>query len=315
MQLYRFVALFIVVLSLVACSNEQANQAKETTKSEEGDRIEITDFSDRKIVFERAPENIVTLGSGETEIIYALGHEVVGRPSGKTIAEAEKELEVGSTHSIDLEKIISLEPDVVLGNEPMNRKDIQAIENIDAQLVLTSANSVADIKKQITLFGDMLHKQEKANDLLHTIDNTIAKLQKNTTENKRKVVMIYGAPGTNLVALPNSLGGDILELVGGLNIAHDYPRLEEYPQYAPLNTERIIEANPQLILLMTHGNPKEVEASFMKEISQAAGWDNLEAVKKNRVITLPSDLFGTNPGTKVVEALEYLHDVLQDVKE
>lgn len=147
------------------------------------------------------------------------------------------------------------------------------------------------------------------------IDDKIATIQSTQDGEKIRVLLIYGAPGTNMAALPNSLGGNILELAGGENIASDYPSLDMYPQYAQLNTERIIESNPQIILLMSHGNPEEVKSSFEKEMSSAAGWNELDAVKNEEFHILPSDLFGTNPGTQIVDALDYLDELLQDVKE
>jgi len=302
----------ILLLIMIGCQST----AEETENTQEGS-FSIIDFAERTITFNKTPKNIVALGNGETDIIYALGKEVVGRPTGDAIIpEAESALEVGSTHSIDLEKVTSLEPDVVLGNHPMNTKDIQAIENIGAEMVLTSANSVDDILNQIRILSDLLDRKETAEELINQINDKITSIQSEISEQKKpRILLIYGAPGTNMAALPNSLSGNILELAGGENIASDYPSLEMYPQYAQLNTERIIESNPQMILLMSHGDPEAVKESFIKDMSSTAGWDELDAVKNDHFIILPSDLFGTNPGTKVIEALDYLHELLKDVKE
>lgn len=306
--------LFILIIVMVGCSS--ISQETNTQENFDKDAISITDFSNRTITFNQTPEKIVALGNGETDIIYALGEEVVGRPTGEAIIkEAENALEVGSTHSVDLEKVTSLEPDVVLGNHPMNTNDVQSIESIGSEMILTSANSIEDIKKQIILLGDLLNKQAKSEEIIHTIDEKITQIQADQIGKKPRVLLVYGAPGTNMAALPNSLSGNILELAGGENIASDYPSLEMYPQYAQLNTERIIESNPQMILLMSHGNPEEVKNSFVKEMAKTAGWNELDAVKNDKFVILPPTLFGTNPGTQVVDALDYLHELLQDVKE
>lgn len=306
-----FILFSILIIIMVGCqtTTEKIEETKENSFS-------IIDFADRTITFNEIPENIVALGNGETDIIYALGEKVVGRPTGDAIiAEAENALEIGSTHSVDLEKITSVKPDVVFGNHPMNTKDIQAIESIGAEMVLTSANSVDDIIDQIRLFSDLLDRNEKSEEITNKINDRIISIQSEMSEHKPRVLLVYGAPGTNMAALPNSLSGNILELAGGENIASDYPSLEMYPQYAQLNTERIIESNPQMILLMSHGSPEAVKDSFMKDMSNTAGWNELDAVKNDNFIILPSHLFGTNPGTKVIEALDYLHELLKEVKE
>lgn len=301
----------ILLLINVGCSSHADETETQASTNEE--TISITDSSDRTIVFDQVPEKIVSLGNGETDIIYALGGEVVGRPTGEAVVKESKEaLEVGSTHSVALEKITSLDPDVVLGNHPMNTSDLQSIEGIGSEMLLTSADSVDDIKKQITLFGELLEKEEKSEDIIQTIDEKIDQMKLDQTEEKPRVLLVYGAPGTNMAALPNSLSGDLLEIAGGENIAEDYPSLEKYPQYAQLNTERIIEANPQLIVLMSHGNPEEDKDNFMKDMSKTAGWNELDAVKNDNFHILPSDLFGTNPGIKVMDALDHLQKLLQD---
>jgi len=312
----RMVVAFLSILMMITagCSSDsvQSGDEKETNDS----TISITDFSDRTIDFDQQPEKIVSLGNGETDIIYALGEDVVGRPTGDPVIDESKDaLEVGSTHSLDLEKITSLEPDIVIGNHPMNTNDVQAIESIGSEMILTSANSVNEIKNQVTLLGDLLDKGEKSDEIIHHIDEKIDQMEANLPDEKPRVLLVYGAPGTNMAALPNSLSGDILELAGGENIASDYPSLDAYPQYAQLNTERIIESNPQFILLMSHGNPEEVKDSFIEDMSNTAGWNELDAVKQDNFIILPADLFGTNPGTKVVDALDYLHELLIETQE
>lgn len=180
-------------------------------------------------------------------------------------------------------------------------------------MLLTNANSVNDILKQIRLFGSLLQKNNQAEELIHTIQNTVEDIQKHQSATRPRVLIVYGAPGTYMAALPNSLSGDILRLAGGDNIATDYPALENYPQYAQLNTERIVQSNPQLILIMTHGNPEAVKSGFLQEMKVNAAWSSMSAVQNGHVQVLPSSLFGTNPGTRVTEALNQLHGLLEDV--
>lgn len=82
-----------------------------------------------------------------------------------------------------------------------------------------------------------------------------------------------------MAALPQSLSGDLLRIAGGANIAENEPALEKFPQYAQINAEKVIEADPDLILLMTHSNPEDVKAGFMSEMKQNAAWHDVSAVK------------------------------------
>jgi iron complex transport system substrate-binding protein len=306
----------IIALSLLtACSdNDQSNAPAATDTSET--QYSITDFAEQTITFDHVPERIAALSNGDMDIIYALGGTLVGRPTSNgpsVVPEAEDVEQIGSTHELDLEKLTYVQPEVVLGNSQMNIKDVPTVQGLGAQMVLTNAQSVDDIKAQITLFGEMLQNQEKAAEIVEMINQKVSEIQSERTDKQVRVLLVYGAPGTYMAALPNSLSGNLLELAGGENIASDFPSLEAYPQYAQLNTERVVEADPHLILLMSHGNSEEVKAGFMKEMEQNAAWNQLEAVQAGRIDMLPSDLFGTNPGTRVTEALDVLVDLFESV--
>ena len=316
--LFGFTASLLLILG--ACSNdaegEKNTEAAPDPKEEVTAKasVAVTDFAGREIDFDGVPKNIVSLGAGELDLVYALGGELVGRPtqSGEESSELLEDVEqVGNTHNYDLEKITSLQPDVVLANNPMNLKDIEPLESTGAQVILTQANSVSDIQKQITLFGEMLQEQGKASEINQSIDESIQHLKAEQSGEMPRVLLVYGAPGTYMAALPNSLSGDLLEMAGGENIASDYPELEAYPQYAQLNAERIVESNPEHIFLMTHADPATVVEGFKQEMEQNPSWNSLDAVKNDNIEVLPADLFGNNPGTKVTEAMEYLASLLQ----
>lgn len=303
---------FACLLPLVAC---QAT-ADETNREKSGEGYSVSDFSDRNVAFEKAPERIAVLGNGELDIVYALGSEVIGRPSSNepsVIAEAEDAVQVGTSHEVDLERLTYANPDLVLANAPMNEKDIPTFEGAGAEVLLTSANSIQDIMRQIELIGETLLKTDEAEELTSEIDERLSELNSDPLHNEPKVLLVYGAPGSNLAALPNSLGGDLLEAAGGINVAASFEQLQEFPQYAALSPERIIEANPDIVLFMAHGDPTAVEDSFIREMEQHAGWSQLPAVQEGRLDVLPADLFGTNPGTRIIDALEHMRELLEEV--
>ncbi|WP_208591993.1 ABC transporter substrate-binding protein [Gracilibacillus suaedae] len=313
MRKLTYILLFVFIL-LTACNQETTSDNQAVTAQSE--QYRITDFIDREISFHAVPDRIAVLSNGDLNIINALGGNIVGRPdsaSDQTSLENFKEMEpIGSTHEIDLEQLTLAQPDVVLGNSQMNQKDIANIESLGAKMVLTNAQSYKNIKQQIKLFGEMLQNEDQANQLINQLDEDMTNIQEQLPQESVRVLLVYGAPGTYMAALPNSLSGNLLELAGGENIASDFPSLEAYPQYAQINTERIIETDPEYIFLISHGNPEEVRDGFMKEMEQNPTWNTMDAVKDNKVEVLPSDLFGTNPGIRVTEAVEYLTNIFNN---
>ncbi len=276
------------------------------------EKIEITDLSGRKVTFDKVPESFATLSMGDMDIIHALGGKVVGRPDTKlTLPEELKKAKViGNAHQPNFEQIASLKPDVLVANNGF-QKNVPTVEGQGTKVIISSANSVQDIQKNIELYGTAMKKEDKAKELNQKINNQMKKYEKKSDV---KALLVYGAPGTYLAALPTSLSGDILEKTGGKNIASDFPEMKEYPQYAQLSVERIIEANPDVIYLITHGDPTSVKKAFEGEMMKNEAWKNLDAVKQNRVVILPPNLFGSNPGTKVTEAMDFMYKSIQDVR-
>lgn len=309
-----FTAILSIFFLLIGCSAKGDEKASATkTKTEKGkEKIEVTDLSGRKVTFDKVPETFATLSMGDMNIIHALGGKIVGRPDAKiTLPEDVKKVQViGNAHQPNFEQIASLKPDVLIANNGF-QKNIPTVEGQGTKVMISSANSVQDIQKNIELYGTIMKKEDKAKELNQKITEQMKTYEKKSDV---KALLVYGAPGTYLAALPTSLSGDILEKIGGKNIAADFPEMKEYPQYAQLSVERIIESNPDVIYLITHGDPNSVKKAFEGEMMKNEAWKNLDAVKQNRVVILPPDLFGSNPGTKVTEAMDFMYKSIQDVR-
>lgn len=288
-----------------ASSNSQVEQqvSKES--------IEIIDASGQQITFDEVPTSIATLSSGDLDILLSLNAEVVGRPTSQgEVAENLKDIqEIGNLHQPNFEKIAEVHPDVLIAS-PSFKQHAANLEAQGTKVIYTEANSTEDILETIDIFGTMLGKSEEAEELIASLNEELETLSNSAPA--VKTLLVYGAPGSYLVALPNSLSGDLLERAGGENIASDFPQEEKYPQYASLSTEKIIERNPEAVMLITHGDPEAVKMAFQGEMDKNPAWKNLDAVKNGKVTILPSHLFGTNPGTKVAEALEVMNDSLKE---
>ncbi|MDA2191910.1 helical backbone metal receptor [Bacillus cereus group sp. BceL221] len=307
-----FTAILSIFFLLIGCSAKGDEKAA-ATKTEKGkEKIEVTDLSGRKVIFDKVPESFATLSMGDMNIIHALGGKIVGRPDAKiTLPEDIKKVQViGNAHQPNFEQIASLKPDVLIANNGF-QKNVPTVEGQGTKVMISSTNSVQDILKNIELYGTIMKKEDKAKELNQKITNQMKTYEKKSDV---KALLVYGAPGTYLAALPTSLSGDILEKTGGKNIAADFPEMKEYPQYAQLSVERIIEANPDVIYLITHGDPNSVKKAFEGEMMKNEAWKNLDAVKQNRVVILPLGLFGSNPGTKVTEAMDFMYKSIQDVR-
>ncbi|WP_303966712.1 ABC transporter substrate-binding protein [Sporosarcina ureae] len=325
-KLASVLSILMLLFVLSACGTEDgkaedktaasAVKAEETEKVEEttGTAIEVTDMIGQTSTFDEVPKSVATLSSGDLDMLLALGIKVDGRPTvqGPPNKDLEGIAEIGNPHQPNFEKIAEINPEVIIA-APSFKQHEANMERQGTKIVYTAANSVDDIKKTIGLFGQLFDKETEAKTIQDDITEQIEKSSADKAD-AVKTLLVYGAPGTYMVALPNSLSGNLLELAGGENIASDFPNEEKYPQYASLSVEKIIERNPEMVMLITHGEPEAVKAAFEGEMLKNPAWKNLDAVKKGNVMVLPSHLFGTNPGTKVVEALDVMKESLGQVK-
>ncbi|REJ23749.1 MAG: iron-hydroxamate ABC transporter substrate-binding protein [Caldibacillus debilis] len=307
---FRIILVFFFIFLLTGCTGKGGESAGDGKKAAGG--VKVTDASGREITFETHPKRFASLTVGDMDIIHQLGGEIVGRPNAKAGIPEDllKAEEIGNTHQPNIEKIVSLKPDVLIANVGFD-KNIPALENQGIRTIMMEANSIEDIKKNIETYGILLGNEGKAQALIGQIEQAVDK-QMETSETR--TLLVYGAPGSFLAALPTSLAGDILEKAGGINVAADFPKLKEYPQYAPLAAERVMEADPDVVCLITHGDPKGVEEAFKQEMKKNAAWKNLDAVKNGNIVVLPSDLFGINPGTKITEAVAYMRQILKEYR-
>ncbi|MFC4809645.1 ABC transporter substrate-binding protein [Paenibacillus sp. GCM10023250] len=278
-------------------------------------RSELTvTTSSGPVTLKKKPSRIATLTSSDTEIIYALGGSVVGRPTALGAVnppQAASVPEIGSTHGILFEKLAAVKPDLVIAS-PALQAQKATIQALGTQVIFNSHNTYADIQASVRLYGKILGKETKAGQLIEGMDAKVSGLVKPAAA--PTTLIVYGAPGSFVVALPTSYPGNFLELAGGKNAAAGFPKMDGMPQYAELSLERIVAANPDLILLITHGDAAEVKASFKKQFESNPAWKSLGAVKNDRFDVLPSDLFAANPGLRAPEAISMINKILLEVK-
>jgi iron complex transport system substrate-binding protein len=271
------------------------------------------DLAKRELSFKETPKNIAVLSSGELEIVRSLGGTIVGRPTSlmpTTDPELKDIVEIGNIFQPKFEEIASVKADVLFAGKAFG-PNIEKVESQGTKVVVTSGSSVDDIKKSISLIGTVLKKDKKAGELTDKIEKQIKEYK--SSNHDLKALIVYGAGADFVVALPTSLSGDVLDKVGGTNIASDFVEDKTMPGYAKLSAERIIAGNPDVIFMISHGDPETTKKAFEKQMINNKAWSTLTAVKNNQIVFLPSDLFAVNPGSKITESLEFMYNELEKI--
>ncbi|MPN58193.1 hypothetical protein SDC9_205894 [bioreactor metagenome] len=108
------------------------------------------------------------------------------------------------------------------------------------------------------------------------------------------------------VELDNSITGSIAKQLRLTNIASGSKALESDPDATPYSLEKLVEADPDKIFVVTMGYGPEVENRIKGDVESNPAWAALSAVQNKQVYLLPEELFLLNPGLRYPEAVEHM---------
>lgn len=200
---------------------------------------------------------LVSIGGAVTEIIYALGEEnrLVGRDSTSLYPEAALKVpDVGYLRQLSPEGVIATGPTAIVsiqGSGPPEALAGLKQSNIAFREIPESYDA-AGILAKIKAIGDFLGVPEKAAKLGETVkadlDAAVADAEKRPEAERKRVLFILSAQGGKIMASGTGTAADgIIRLSGAINATGTYQG------YKPLTDEAIIEAKPDVILMMTRG--------------------------------------------------------------
>ncbi|MDF1508590.1 ABC transporter substrate-binding protein [Robertmurraya sp. DFI.2.37] len=287
---------------------EENNAVEETEGSaenvnEEAFPVTITDAIGEEVVIESKPEKIVSLIPSNTEIAFALGlgNEIVGVSEHDNFPEEVYEKEIIGGMEMNVEKIISLEPNLVLAHASNAHNSTEGLQQLrDAGikvLVVNDAATINEIYESIEMIGTATGEQEKAEEIVNDMKTKIAEIEEKAaeiTETKSVIVEVNPAPDIFVVG-KNTFMDEMLTLIHAENGAGD---LEGWVN---LDEEAVIERNPD-VMITTYGYYTEnaVDLLLSRE-----GWQDVAAVKNKQVYDVHSDLV-TRSGPRLAEGLEEL---------
>ena len=283
--------------------------------------ITVTDSTGATVHIHAEPKRIVFLNASNLEIFASLDGKAVGKPTSNSYPEDIKASlkdipEVGQIHAPNLEKIISLKPDLVVGtNVPFHVMLRKPLEMAGVPLYLNMINSYEDVLKSVDDFGRMAGKEKEAAAKRAQIEKDYAELTQDVQKGKGpKVLVIFGSPDSFNMSTKLSFSGDLVKRLGGVNIADKAENVKD-SSFIPLSMEFVAKENPDVVLLITMGGSKEILEKLRSNMRDNAIWHDVNAVKNNRVYQLPPSLFTVNPGTHTIDAMKIMKEYMYgDVK-
>ena len=269
---------------------------------------EIADSRGITVLIESEPNRIVSLSPSLTETLFAVGAgaRVVGVTTycnypGET-AGIEK---IGgfSAKTISVEKVISLEPDLVLADNSRHGIVIEALERYDVPVYSIDSTSIDDclavIESVGLLTGNRLKAAEIISDMRLRISTVVGRISEIPDENRVRVFWeLFDEP--LMTAGPDTFIGQLITLAGGRNIFSDVT--ESWPKISP---EEVLRRDPEVLMSSdSHGEKFTIE-----QVRSRKGWGELRGVKDGRIHLFDGDMV-SRPGPRIVDALEAIAVVL-----
>ncbi|WP_273320662.1 ABC transporter substrate-binding protein [Vallitalea guaymasensis] len=261
------------------------------------------------------PKKVVVLMNSILDIWYLAGGEAIARVSGSTnVPEAAKDIEqVGKVNAPSVEKVLSLEPDLVIlsstRSQHVEMEDILKSNNIECAYVDVSNNPYERFNDALRLFTKITGRDDIYDSEVKTLKENVNKIcEKAKKEEQPDVFILFGSTKYVKAELSTGLVGNMIEMLGAKNIITDSP--VENSSKVDFSLEKILEKDPDVILVVTMGDLEKVKTRINDDLESNEAWATLTAVKEGNVHYLPSDLFHYKPNARYPEAFEYLAKIL-----
>jgi iron complex transport system substrate-binding protein len=258
---------------------------------------------------QQQPRRIISLIPAVTEMLFALGagETVVAVSSfDKYPPEVEKLPRVGALLDPDLERVLSLRPDLVAvyGSQQDLR---QQLERARIPLFVYSHAGLADVTSTIRSLGARIGRDDRAAELTATIERQLAAVRTRVAAQPRpRTLIVFGRESLALRGIYASGGygfiHDMVTAAGGENVFADMKQ-----QAVQATTELIIARKPDVILEL-RADPL-TKANEQKEL---ATWNQLPSVPavRNKRVHILSDPRTVVPGPRIGEGAELIAGVL-----
>ncbi|WHY69222.1 ABC transporter substrate-binding protein [Neobacillus sp. SuZ13] len=309
-KLYSLLLVVLLTVGVLAGCAEKKDQVKEEPKTSVEKKtaeitypLTLTDATKAKVTIEKKPGSIVSLIPSNTEIVFALGldKEVVGVTDFDNYPEAATKKEKIGGQEINLEKIISLKPDLVLAHASWassSKAGLQQLKDAGIPvLVVNDAQNFDQVFDSIELIGKATGETAKADEIITGMKNKLAEIKEKAGEIKeKKKVLVEVSPAPEIYTPgKNTFMDQMLSVINAENIANDQEG------WIKIDQEAMIKRNPDVIVT-TYGyyvkNPAE-------QVLSRKGWEAVNAVKNKQVVDVDSDRV-TRSGPRIIEGVEDL---------
>jgi len=213
------------------------------------------------------------------------------------------------------ENLKKADPDLIISQETCEvcaahtNQVKKAIEILQKKPILHSIDphNIHEIVKSVTTLGKILEKQDKAKEIVSSLEERIQNIEKHQNNEKPNIVAIEWVE-------PFFTAGhwipEMIEIAGGINMIS---KTGEHSRR--LEFDEISKADPDIIIMMPCGfDTKRTISEYNQILKENKQWNNLKAVRNKNVFAVDANSFFSKPSIRTIEGLEILAKIIQPEK-
>jgi iron complex transport system substrate-binding protein len=268
--------------------------------------ITVQDDDGRPVTLQKPALRVIAMAPHVTELLYAAGGgaRVVGATDYSDYPEAAKKLpRVGSSREIDMERVLSLKPDlIVIWQHGNSERQIEQLRALGIPLFHSEPKKLADIPGSVERMGKLLGTEAIANGVANELRKQLATL-KAKYANRPTVRAFYQVWSKPLYTLNGAhIVSDALRLCGAENIFADMKIT------APVvGIEAVLQQDPEVLI-----GTGELKAEGGIGIWQA--YPAMTAVKRGNFLLVDGNLVNRS-GPRMIAGAASLCEKLQQARQ
>lgn len=259
----------------------------------------VFDDLGRLVAINGTPQRIVSLAPSNTEILFALGlgDRVVGVTDYCDYPpEALNKTKVGGYANPDIEKIVALNPDLVLAGYGNPIEVVYTLAGLGLTVFGIKTTDLDDLLNDIRRVGEITDKEVEAQALTSAMESRIQAVTNQTEELEQRPRVFYIVWHDPLwTAGSGTFINELIEKAGGVNI---FGNVTGYPM---VSIEDVLARDPEIIIASEWSYDWAINATELASTN---------ASQTGRIYTLDDDLV-QRPGPRLVKGLEWFAHYIQ----